>query len=61
MLWTFSMLLLVLWLLGMVTGYTLDGVIHVLPVVAVGFAILGGMRRQRRLRESPATPSGRGL
>jgi hypothetical protein len=48
MFWTFSMLLMVLWLMGMVTGYTFDGLIHVLPVIAVVSAILGGMRRQRR-------------
>jgi len=46
--WTLSMLLMVLWLMGMVTDYTLGGAIHVLPVAAVVFAILGGMRRRRR-------------
>ena len=35
MLWTILMILLVLWLLGMVTSYTLGGFIHVLLVIAV--------------------------
>jgi ABC-type Fe3+-siderophore transport system permease subunit len=48
--WTLSVLLMVLWLMGMVTGYTWDGFIHVLPVVALAIAILGGLRRNRRPR-----------
>lgn len=51
MFWTFSMLLTVLWLMGVVTGYTLGGLIHVLPVFAVVSAVLGGLRRQRHHRE----------
>jgi len=40
MLWTIVTLLLILWLLGLVTSYTLGGFIHVLLVVAlVIFAI----------------------
>ncbi len=35
MLWTLFVILLVLWALGMVTSYTMGGVIHVLLVVAV--------------------------
>jgi hypothetical protein len=35
MLWTILVILLVLWLLGMVTSYTMGGFIHVLLVVAV--------------------------
>jgi hypothetical protein len=35
MLTTIAILLLVLWLLGLVTSYTLGGFIHVLLVVAV--------------------------
>ena len=35
MLETFAILLLILWALGMVTSYTLGGLIHVLLVVAV--------------------------
>lgn len=35
MLWTICMILLVLWALGMVTSYTMGGLIHVLLVVAI--------------------------
>jgi hypothetical protein len=35
MLWTICVILLVLWLLGLISGYTLGGVIHVLLVIAV--------------------------
>jgi hypothetical protein len=35
MLWTIAILLLVMWLLGMITSYTLSGFIHILLVVAV--------------------------
>jgi Family of unknown function (DUF5670) len=35
MLWTIFMILLVMWLLGMVTSYTMNGFIHILLVVAV--------------------------
>jgi hypothetical protein len=35
MLWTIFMILLVLWLLGMVSSYTMNGFIHILLVVAV--------------------------
>jgi hypothetical protein len=35
MLWTIFTVLLVLWLLGMVTNYTMGGFIHLLLVLAV--------------------------
>ena len=35
MLWTIFVILLVLWLLGMVSSYTLGGFIHILLVVAI--------------------------
>ena len=40
MLWTIFVILLVLWLLGVVTSYTLFGFSHLLLVVAVVIAIL---------------------
>ena len=40
MLWTILVVLVVLWLLGMVTSYTLGGFIHILLVVAVVILIL---------------------
>jgi len=35
MLWTIFVILLVLWLLGLVTSYTLGGFVHILLVLAV--------------------------
>jgi hypothetical protein len=35
MLWTIAVVLIVLWLLGLVTSFTLHGFIHVLLVLAV--------------------------
>lgn len=35
MLWTVAVVLLVLWALGMVTSYTLGGLIHILLVIAL--------------------------
>jgi uncharacterized membrane protein len=35
MLWTIFVILLVLWLAGLMTGYTLGGILHVLLVIAV--------------------------
>ena len=35
MLWTIFVILMILWLLGMVTSYTLGGFIHILLVIAV--------------------------
>ena len=35
MLWTIAVILLILWALGLVSGYTMGGVIHVLIVIAI--------------------------
>jgi hypothetical protein len=40
MLWTLFVILLVLWLLGLVTSYTLGGFIHILLVVAIAVALV---------------------
>ena len=40
MLYTIAVVLLVLWLLGLVTSYTLGGFIHILLVVAVIMLLL---------------------
>jgi hypothetical protein len=40
MLWTIFVILLILWLLGLVSGYTLGGFIHILLVIAVVVLIL---------------------
>jgi len=40
MLWTIFIVLLLLWLLGMVTSYTLGGFIHILLVLALVTVII---------------------
>lgn len=40
MLWTIFIILLVLWLLGMITSYTLGGFIHILLIIAVVVVII---------------------
>jgi len=40
MLWTIFVILLVLWLLGMVSSYTLGGFIHILLIIALVVLLL---------------------
>lgn len=35
MLWTIAVILIILWLLGLVTSFTMHGFIHILLVIAV--------------------------
>ena len=35
LLWTVAIILLILWLLGMVSSYTLGGFVHILLVLAI--------------------------
>jgi hypothetical protein len=35
MLWTICVILIVLWLVGVVTSYTMGGLIHILLVIAI--------------------------
>jgi hypothetical protein len=47
MLWTIFVILLVLWLLGVVSSYTVGGIIHILLVLALVVLlinIIGGRR-----------------
>jgi uncharacterized membrane protein YtjA (UPF0391 family) len=47
MLWTIFVILLVLWLLGLVTSYTLGGFIHILLVIAVVVLIINLIQGRR--------------
>lgn len=40
MLWTIAVILAVLWLLGLVSSYTMGGLIHLLLVVAVVMVLI---------------------
>jgi hypothetical protein len=40
MLYTIAVVLCILWLLGLVTSYTVDGLVHVLLVIAIVVVLL---------------------
>jgi asparagine N-glycosylation enzyme membrane subunit Stt3 len=40
MLWTVFVVLLILWLLGMVSSYTLGGFIHILLILAIATVLI---------------------
>lgn len=45
MLETIAIILIVLWLLGLVTSYTMGGLIHILLVIAIVVILLRVIRR----------------
>lgn len=47
MLWTIAVILLILWLLGLVTSYTIGGFIHILLAIAVIVLIIGFIQGRR--------------
>jgi hypothetical protein len=47
MLWTIFVILMVMWLLGMVTSYTLGGFIHILLVLAIAIVLIRVIQGQR--------------
>ncbi|MDR3590310.1 MAG: lmo0937 family membrane protein [Negativicutes bacterium] len=47
MLWTIIGILAVMWLLGMVTSYTMGGLIHILLVIAVVVFLVDFIRGRR--------------
>jgi hypothetical protein len=49
MLYTLAVVLLILWLLGLVSSYTLGGFIHILLVIAVVMILLNLISGRRRL------------
>jgi Family of unknown function (DUF5670) len=49
MLWTIFVILLVLWLLGLVSSYTLGGFIHILLVIAIVVLIVQLLSGRRPL------------
>nr|WP_315469682.1 lmo0937 family membrane protein [uncultured Undibacterium sp.] len=48
MLYTLAVILIVLWLLGFVSAYTLGGFIHILLVIAVIVLLVGFISGRRR-------------
>ena len=49
MLWTIFVILIILWLLGLVSGYTIGGFIHVLLVIAIVVVLLRVISGRRPL------------
>jgi hypothetical protein len=47
MLWTILVVLLVLWLLGLVSGYTVNGFIHLLLVLALVVLVINLLTGRR--------------
>jgi hypothetical protein len=47
MLWTIFVILLVLWLLGMVSSYTMGGFIHILLIVALAIVLIRVIQGRR--------------
>jgi hypothetical protein len=48
MLWTIAIILIVLWLLGLVSSYTMGGFIHILLVIAIIVVVLNLIQGRRR-------------
>jgi hypothetical protein len=49
MLWTISVVLVVLWLLGLVSGYTMGNFIHILLVIAIVVVLVRVIQGRRVL------------
>jgi hypothetical protein len=47
MLWTIAVVLAVLWLLGLVSSYTLGGFIHILLVLAIIIVLINVIQGRR--------------
>jgi len=48
MLYTIALIMIVLWLLGLVTSYTMGGVIHVLLVIALIMILVNFISGRKR-------------
>lgn len=49
MIWTIFVILVILWLLGLVSGYTIGGFIHILLVLAVVVVLIRVIQGRRPL------------
>lgn len=48
MLWTIFVILLVLWGVGLLTGYTMGGIIHALLVIAIAVILIQVIQGRKR-------------
>ena len=49
MLWTIAVILLILWLLGLISSYTIGGFIHILLVIAIVVVLVRIIQGRRPL------------
>jgi hypothetical protein len=49
MLWTIAVILIVLWLLGLVSGYTMGNFVHILLVIAIIVVLVRVIQGRRPL------------
>ncbi len=49
MLYTIAVILIILWLLGLVTSYTMGGFIHILLVIAIVVVLVNVIRGRKPL------------
>jgi hypothetical protein len=49
MLWTIAVILLILWALGLFSGYAMGGIIHILLVIALVVVVLQFFQNRRRV------------
>ena len=47
MLWTIAVILIILWLLGLVSGYAMGNFIHILLVIAIIVVVIGVIQGRR--------------
>ena len=49
MLWTICVILVVMWLLGMVSSYTMGGFLHILLILAIVMVLINVIQGRRAL------------
>jgi hypothetical protein len=49
MLWTIFVILMILWLLGLISGYTIGGFVHILLVIAIVVVLIRVIQGRRPL------------
>ncbi len=49
MLWTIALIMIILWVLGLVSSYTMGGLIHILLVIAVIVVLVNIIQGRRVL------------
>jgi hypothetical protein len=49
MLWTICVILVILWLLGLISGYTIGGFVHILLVIAIVVVLVRVIQGRRPL------------